>query len=47
MINSLRFPVIRENLFVLVPSRKSVVQSVPMGPIKAVGFINHTSINIF
>lgn len=38
---------IHENLFVLMPSRETVSETVPTGLIKAVGFTNHTSINIF
>lgn len=47
MLNNSRFHVIYENLFVLMPSRKPVASTVPTRLIKAVGFLNHTSINIF
>lgn len=47
MLNNSKFQVIHENLFVLMPSRKPVVQTVPMGLIKNVGFTDHTFTNIF
>lgn len=46
MINNSRFHMRRENVFVLMPSGKTVVLTVPTGLIKAVGFINPTSINL-